>query len=184
MTIPENPAKDLRFPIYLDDIYCTMGETVQEQFTTQRVIKMARKKSIKGCISESAKSQLGWAKYYREKAKAIRELGKMLPIGLPSKGLDIEEYTLTYRPENTTEANSIRAEVGKVLAVKSWEKCVNSYNGTVSYRANYKLPNGRTINIAINNGELAPGCQVVQVEEMRKVWKSVCPETVQQKLTS
>lgn len=137
---------------------------------------MARKKTIRGCISSSTKSQLGWAKYYRDKAKAIRDLGKMLPIGLPSDNLEIEEYTLTYSPGSTEEANTLRAKVGQVLCIPSWSKEVNSYNGKVSYTGTYKLPNGRNINIVIGNGELAPGCKVIQVEETRKVWKSVCPD--------
>lgn len=137
---------------------------------------MARKLTIRGAISSSVKSQMGWCKYYRNYAKKLREIGSQLPIGLPADNLFIEEYLLSYSPKDAQEANDIRAKVGRVLCITKWEKEVNSYNGNISYKAKHKLPNGHELAIVIRNGELAPGCKVIQVEETRKVWKSVCPD--------
>lgn len=137
---------------------------------------MARKPTIKGAINSSVKSQMGWCKYYRNTAKKLREIGNQLPIELPANNLTIEEYLLIYSPKDSQEAIDIRAKVGRILSIAKWEREVNQYNGSVSYRAKYILPNGHELTVVIRNGELAPGCKVIQVEELRKVWKSVCPD--------
>lgn len=145
---------------------------------------MARKKTVKSVVITATKSQQFWIKHYRGAIKKIRGIGSMLPIDLPIDDLVIDEFSLTYSPDSIEKANEIRAGVGRSLNITKWEKTVNEYSGKVVYRAKYKLSTGQELEINIKNGELAPGCQIVQVEQVRKVWKSVCPENNQPELTS
>lgn len=137
---------------------------------------MARKKTIASAIKASVKSQLGWAKFYREYARKIGEFGKELPKDLPFEHLSIDNYVLSYSPNTTEDSATIRATVGRVLGISKWDKRVNQYSGNVTYNGKAKLPSGRDIEVNIDKGELSPGCKIIQVEEVRKVFKSVCPD--------
>ena len=137
---------------------------------------MARKKTIVSAVNDAVKSQMGWAKWYRGYAAKIRQIGKELPKDLPCENLVVETSALTYSPPTSEDAAKIRAKVGQILGVSSWEKTVNPYSGNINYRGKSKLPSGHEMTIVIEKAELAPGCKVIQVEETRKVWKSVCPD--------
>lgn len=139
--------------------------------------KRGRKMTVKGIVNQSIKNNIGWAKYYRDLNKRIRDIGNSLPIGLPVENLEIDSFQLIYSPETKEQANSIRAEVGKIFGVKVWDKNVNQYDGSIQYKTRVKLANGREIFVSIKNGELAPGCKVIKVEETRTVYKSVCPDS-------
>ena len=76
--------------------------------------KRGRKMTVKGIVNQSIKNNIGWAKYYRDLNKTIRDIGNSLPIGLPVENLEIDSYQLVYCPETKEQANSIRAEVGKI----------------------------------------------------------------------
>lgn len=134
-----------------------------------------RKITVAGCIKNAIKNNIGWKKYYQSQNERIKKIAKYLPKGLPAENLVVDTYTLVWNEKEDT-ADKVRAEVGRLFGVVTWKREVNQYDGKVSYHQTVRLGDIGDMVLIIKNGHLAEGCKVVQVEEVRKVWKSVCPE--------
>jgi hypothetical protein len=145
---------------------------------------MGRKPTVAKLIREKIAAKRRAASIYRNEAKVVAEQKYVFDgITLPQLDRlnfmhDGYRFTLHYMPENTEQAKELRAELGKLFNVKSWERKVNDCDGTVSYQAKFGEVGHR---IVISNGELAEGCKVVEIVEtvQRKRFKSVCGEQTQ-----
>ncbi len=117
---------------------------------------------------------------------------------LPDKTDDVSVYssiavyydgahvTVSYGTQSEEDSTVVRGQVQKVMGIPAGRK-VNSYNGDMSwsFSKNYREPdreNGSKgdwighLDISINHGQLAPGCELVQEEITRTEYKISCPE--------
>ena len=117
---------------------------------------------------------------------------------LPEKDDDIRVYSsiavyydgahvaLSYSTANEEESTVLRGQVQKVLGIPASRK-INSYSGDISWNfsKNYREPNKEDghkgdwighLDVNINHGQLAPGCELVQEEITRTEYKISCPE--------
>jgi len=93
---------------------------------------------------------------------------------------------ISYSTRNEEDSNALRGLVQRVMGIPASRK-VNSYNGDVAWDFNkdYREPEleeGKAapwlghLNVTINHGRLAPGCELVEEVVTRSEFKVVCPE--------
>jgi hypothetical protein len=136
-----------------------------------------RKKTMCGVLNDAVKSRANLLRMHRREMKTIQELKKdfsniVIPFpNLLNSSFQSRGFHFMWHPETAEQAKEVRSEVGKLFGILSWERRVCSYDGTVSYCARYL-----THEFEIANGELAPGCEIIKVEEQvtRVRYKSTC----------
>ena len=99
---------------------------------------------------------------------------------------DGAHVTVSYSTQNEEESTVLRGMVQRVVGIPAGRK-LNSYNGDMSwlFEKKYREPDledGRKgdwighLDININHGQLAPGCELVEEEVTRKEYSISCPE--------
>ncbi len=163
--------------------------------TTEEV---KEKVSMKGSLLLASRNDYERAeKKYDSSVKFLNQISDILDA-LPEKTDEVSVYssitvyydgahvTLIYSTSGEEESTVVRGQVQKVMGMPAGRK-LNSYNGDMSwlFEKNYREPdleNGSKgswighLDISINHGQLAPGCELVEEEVTRKEYKISCPE--------
>lgn len=160
-------------------------------------------------IAAKAKQERQEARSNYLRCKLWEMVKKIIPRNLPEPeycGMSVPSYmgdgltiSIHYCPK-AEESNDLRRKIANLMAKKGlvapkWERSVSSYSGSVSYIAKipFVLPmfkgrellkgdrNNDTIQVHIENAQLAPGCvlkkvEVVVPQRVEVRYETVCPE--------
>lgn len=142
---------------------------------------MAKRLTVRGILNNVQRGKSNISRWYREDARKVkRDKAELVGIAIPHLDkLNVyhggEAFILTWCPETVEESKQIRAAVGKAFGVEVWGRKVDPNYGDITYVAKFGKHE-----LKIEKGELANGCQVVEVEEtvIRKKFKSVCDKGI------
>ena len=134
-----------------------------------------------GAVKEAERRHLAKVSFFREVRNIVEEL--------PGPDNYFYHYTsvhaddsctlsVSYYPGNNEAAEALRSAVQAVLHEIAY-RSIESYSGKINYKFDKNVlgVDGKEhhVSVQINNGKMAPGCEIIPETTTTTTYKMVCP---------